>query len=60
MDRGAWGPAVHGVARVRHDLVTKPPPPSDGVFSNFIFVCNYNYMAIRFKFYLIFFISIKK
>ena len=23
MDRGAW----HGVARVRHDLVTTPPPP---------------------------------
>ena len=25
MDRGAWQAAVHGVARVRHDLVTKPP-----------------------------------
>ena len=23
MDRGAWGPTVHGVARVGHDLVTK-------------------------------------
>ena len=23
MDRGAWRPIVHGVARVRHDLVTK-------------------------------------
>ena len=27
MDRGAWQAAVHGVARVRHNLVTKPPPP---------------------------------
>ena len=25
MDRGTWKAAVHGVARVRHDLVTKPP-----------------------------------
>ena len=27
MDRGAWCATVHGVTRVRHDLVTKPPPP---------------------------------
>ena len=27
MDRGGWQATVHGVARVRHDLVTKPPPP---------------------------------
>ena len=26
MDRGAWRAAVHGVARVGHDLATKPPP----------------------------------
>ena len=26
MDRGAWRDTVHGVARVGHDLVTKPPP----------------------------------
>ena len=26
MDRGAWQATVHGVARVEHDLVTKPPP----------------------------------
>ena len=26
MDRGAWWDTVHGVARVRHDLVNKPPP----------------------------------
>ena len=27
MDRGAWQATVHGVARIGHDLVTKPPPP---------------------------------
>ena len=27
MDRGTWQATVHGVARVRHDLATKPPPP---------------------------------
>ena len=26
MDRGAWRATVHGVARVRHDLTSKPPP----------------------------------
>ena len=26
MDRGAWRATVHGVARVGHDLATKPPP----------------------------------
>ena len=26
MDRGGWQATVHGVARVRHDLVAKPPP----------------------------------
>ena len=25
--RGAWQASVHGVARVRHNLVTRPPPP---------------------------------
>ena len=28
MDRGAWQATVHGIARVRHDLVTKPLPPT--------------------------------
>ena len=28
VDRGAWQATVHGVTRVRHDLATKPPPPS--------------------------------
>ena len=26
MDRGAWQTTIHGVARVGHDLVIKPPP----------------------------------
>ena len=26
MDRGTWQATVHGVARVGHDLATKPPP----------------------------------
>ena len=26
MDRGDWQTTVHGVARVKHDLATKPPP----------------------------------
>ena len=28
MDRGDWHATVYGVARVGHDLVTKPPPPT--------------------------------
>ena len=27
VDRGAWQATVHGITRVGHDLVTKPPPP---------------------------------
>ena len=27
MDRGAWQATVHGIARVRYDLATKPPAP---------------------------------
>ena len=26
MDRGAWRATVRGIARVRHNLATKPPP----------------------------------
>ena len=26
VDRGAWWAVAHGIARVGHDLVTKPPP----------------------------------
>ena len=33
MDRGACRTMVHGVTRVRHDLVTKPlPPPNYGSY----------------------------
>ena len=28
MDRGAWRATVHRIARVGHDLATKPPSPS--------------------------------
>ena len=27
MDGGAWRAAVHGIARVEHNLAIKPPPP---------------------------------
>ena len=27
MDRGAWWATDHGIAKVRHDLATKPLPP---------------------------------
>ena len=27
IDRGIWRATVHGVIRIRHDWVTKPPPP---------------------------------
>ena len=27
MDRGTWQATIHGVARVEHDLATKPSPP---------------------------------
>ena len=30
MHRGAWQATVHWVARVGHDLATKPPPPIRG------------------------------
>ena len=29
MDKGVWQATAHGVARVRQDLVTKPPPVLD-------------------------------
>ena len=33
IDRGAWQAIVHGVVRVRHDLVTKQPPPPCSIYS---------------------------
>ena len=35
MDRGAWQTTVHGVARVGHNLVTKPPPLWSWYFYHF-------------------------
>ena len=36
-DRGAWRAAVHAVETVGHDLVTKPPPSSEGLaFSSLV------------------------
>ena len=29
MDRGAWQATAHGIARVGHDLLTKPPPQKE-------------------------------
>ena len=34
MDRGTWQATIHGVARVGHDLATKPPHVKKGSFSN--------------------------
>ena len=31
MDRGGWQATVHGVARVRRHLATKPPPFDDSI-----------------------------
>ena len=32
MDRGAWWATVHGITRVRHDLVTKQQQPTTGYY----------------------------
>ena len=37
MDRGAWQATVHGVTRVGHYLVTKPPAP----YMTYIHMCVY-------------------
>ena len=37
MERGAWQATVHGIARVRHDLVTKQPPPHN-MYLHYIFI----------------------
>ena len=37
MDRGAWWPIVHGVIRVRHNLVTKPPLLSQYQVDTYLF-----------------------
>ena len=38
MDRGAWQATVHGVARVRHDLGTKPREKDYSVWQQVITV----------------------
>ena len=32
MNRGVWQTTVHGITRVRHDLVTKPPSPTCSLY----------------------------
>ena len=43
MDRGVWPATVHGVERVRHDLVTRPPStatsPYIGCFPSVVISC---------------------
>ena len=43
MDRGAWRAPVHGIARVRHDLATKLPPP---YIYMYVYVCVYVYVYV--------------
>ena len=42
MERGAWQATVHGVARARLDLATKPPPPSYTIFDRMATLTNLN------------------
>ena len=47
MDRGAWWATVHGVARVEHNLVTKPPPPPPPpTLSLYLCVCFYSFILL--------------
>ena len=39
MDGGVWRATVHGVTRVRHDLVTKPPPLPPNIKCNYEYTC---------------------
>ena len=40
MDRGTWQATVHGVARVGHNLGTKPPLPTTvNIFSGLFAIC---------------------
>ena len=40
MNRGAWQATVHGVTRVGHDLVTKPPPSPPSKYMQNLFLTN--------------------
>ena len=45
IDRGVWRATVHGLSRVRHGLVTKPPPqknPSVTEMTSIIFKVEIN------------------
>ena len=56
MDKGAWQATVHAVARVRHNLATKPPPQSplnSGLKLNFSYNVNYVLSHIIMKSFLL-------
>ena len=40
MERVAWQATVHGVARIGHDLVTKPPQPANQFLNSVIQAVN--------------------
>ena len=44
IDKGAWQAIVHGVARVRHDLATKPPLFNDREKATFL--CDRNILYL--------------
>ena len=46
MDRGAWWATVQGFERVRHNLVTKPPPLRGGSESLFFKLTYFNWRII--------------
>ena len=45
--RGVWRARVHGVARVGHDLATKPPPPASQAAVRFIISSSVNTLICR-------------
>ena len=56
MGKGAWQATVHGVARVRHNLGTKPPGPQKApgwhpnILTNFLVtvLLSYNSHTVKF------------
>ena len=40
MERGPWQATVHGITRIGHDLVTKPPPPWVGTTDHSCSLCH--------------------
>ena len=48
MDRGAWWATFHGVAKVGHDLVTKPHHhPTNTAFFSYFHLCIFIYKYIQ-------------